>query len=255
VALIPLIRRWLSPGGSGEAGPVILPVEVQAEAWRAAKRKMRWPISDEEFGRVGGPPALGEGDLAQGFEGVCLFYGFGDDGRGNADPVLSGRLAWDYALGRRRPRPWQSPHVEFGRPDFFRLRPGAPPRPKGFYFAKVRVGRRHAGTTVARARRSFGRSGGLPVTGWGPEGFQFICVTHTHFQWLMDERKAPFMALADYEVAPHGFNDFFDAPHLFSGGGVLGLGLGNLEQAYRGLGIPTAVIVTTARQTGGREEA
>jgi hypothetical protein len=38
-------------------------------------------------------------------------------------------------------------------------------------------------------------------TGWGPEGFQFLAITHPHFADLINQRKIHFMALADYDVA------------------------------------------------------
>jgi hypothetical protein len=55
----------------------------------------------------------------------------------------------------------------------------------------------------------------------------------------MTERKIPFMALADYDVAPYGFNDFFDAPQVFCSNHVLGLGIGNVDRNYPLFGIPT----------------
>ncbi len=56
---------------------------------------------------------------------------------------------------------------------------------------------------------------------------------------MMEEKKIPFMALADYDVAPYGFNDFFDAAQIFFSNGVLGLGIGNLDRNYPLFGIPT----------------
>ncbi len=50
----------------------------------------------------------------------------------------------------------------------------------------------------------------------------------------MSERAVPFFALADYEVAPYGFNDFIDAPQPFSSNGILGLGIGNVDQHHEG---------------------
>ena len=47
------------------------------------------------------------------------------------------------------------------------------------------------------------------------------------------------MALADYDVAPHGFNDFYDAPQLFCSNHILGLGIGNVDRNYPLFGIPT----------------
>ncbi len=229
------LKNLLSAGKPRIAqGKVILPVEEQIRAWYTAYRKMAWGIKKEEFNRIEEPPSLTDDDLAQGFIGVSLFYGFGDDGSGHADSVLSGKIAWEYACRRKKGRVWQSPYINFDKPDAFRLRPGAPPRPRGFYFAKIQTGERFQRTTVSRVRRFFNS-----VTGWGPEGFQFLCITHPHFPDLMSERKTPFMALADYDVAPYGFNDFFDVPQLFSSNRILGLGIGNVDQDYPGFGIPT----------------
>jgi len=38
------------------------------------------------------------------------------------------------------------------------------------------------------------------------------------------------MALADYDVAPCGYNYFFDAPQLFFSNKKLGLGIGNVDR-------------------------
>ena len=56
---------------------------------------------------------------------------------------------------------------------------------------------------------------------------------------MMNERKIPFMAFADYDVAPYGFNDFFDAVQMFCGNSILGLGSGNIDRNYPLFGIPT----------------
>jgi hypothetical protein len=47
------------------------------------------------------------------------------------------------------------------------------------------------------------------------------------------------MALADYDVAPYGFNDFYDAPQIFCSNQILGLGIGNVDRNYPLFGIPT----------------
>ncbi|GMT46587.1 MAG: hypothetical protein IEMM0007_0153 [bacterium] len=85
----------------------ILLVEEQVRAWHIASRKMGWGIRKEEFHGIGIPPSLTDDDLAQGFSGVSLFYGFGDDGSGHADSVLSGKMAWDYACKRKKGKLWQ----------------------------------------------------------------------------------------------------------------------------------------------------
>jgi hypothetical protein len=213
--------------------PFRFPLEGQIRAWRRANKKMNWEIGEKEVQGIGPPPLLTDGDLEQGFIGIGLFYGFGDDGTGHADAVLSGKTAWDYARKRLKNKIWQSPYIDFDKPDSLRLRPGAPPRPKGFYFGKIMTAERFQGMTVSRARGHFGS-----VTGFGPEGLQLLCVTYTHIPDMMSERKTAFMILADYDVAPYGYNDFFDTLQIFSSNRILGLGIGNLEQNYPGFGIP-----------------
>ena len=88
--------------------------------------------------------------------------------------------------------------------------------------------------TVAKFRKDLKRD-----TGLGPEGVQFLTITHTYFQKLMFKRDIPFMALADFDVAPHGFNDFYDAPQLFCSNETLGLSIGNIDNHYPFFGIPT----------------
>jgi hypothetical protein len=212
----------------------ILPIEDQKDAWHRAQRKMKWRIPEEEFTGIGASYTLTEEDREQGFTGVALFRGFGGEGAGHADAVFSGKIAWEYACRRRRRNAWQSPYINFDKPDCFRLRPGAPPRPKGFYFAKIQLGERFQAIAVSYVRKYF-----ISFTGCGPEGLQFLCITHPHFSDLMSERKIPFMVLADYDVAPYGFNDFFDVPQLFSSKGILGLGVGNASRGYPGFGVPT----------------
>ncbi|CAB1080912.1 hypothetical protein D1AOALGA4SA_8580 [Olavius algarvensis Delta 1 endosymbiont] len=206
----------------------------QIEAWRHASCKMGWNIHQDEFDQqkiMSSTTNFGED---QGFIGTALFYGFGDDGCGNSDAVLSGELAWNYGRKRRRGKTWQCEYIDFETPEDIRLRPGAPPRPRGFYYARLQPGKHLLNLTVSQLRQRLG-----PITGWGPEGFQFLTITHVHFADLMTERKIPFMALADYDVAPHGFNDFYDAPQIFCSNNILGLGIGNVDRNYPLFGIPT----------------
>jgi hypothetical protein len=214
----------------------ILLMDEQIKAWRWADQKMGWEIDFSDFDdpRVPALPPLTDSDRMGGFIGTVLFYGFGEDGQGNSDAVLSGKLAWDYACKDRKGKTWQCEYVDFSRPQDIRLRPDAAVRPKGFYFAKVNTGERFKAMTITQLRKK------LTIdTGWGPEGFQFLAITHPHFADLMNERKLPFMALADYDVAPYGYNDFFDAPQLFCSNNKLGLGIGNVDRNYPLFGIPT----------------
>jgi hypothetical protein len=237
MTLFSLFRRSSHKDKAKDLSHLILPVNKQIKSWQKAERKMKWGIQPEAFKCVEVPPALTENDRSQGFMGVALFYGFGDDGFGNADPVLSGKVAWEYARKYKRGRTWQCEYIDFSRSDDIRLRPGAPVRPKGFYFAKFQPGERFLSSTVSNVRKNLGKA-----TGCGPEGIQFLAITHKHFQRLMNEGKIPFMALADYDVAPYGFNDFFDAAHLFHSVDVFSLGIGHVDRNYPLFGIPTILL-------------
>jgi len=219
----------------------ILPAAAQIKSWRKAVRQMRWAIGDRELADSASVPlpALTDEERGQGFVGTALFYGFGDDGAGGSNPVLSGKLAWEFACRSRKGKTWQCEYIDFEKPADIRLRPEAPPRPKGFYFAKIQLGVKLQNTTVNQLRRSLDGD-----TGLGPEGFQLLAITHPHLADRMNARKTPFMALADYEVAPYGYNDFFDAPQLFCSNQILGLGIGNVDRNYPLFGIPTLRFVS-----------
>ena len=227
------LLRLLAPRKDESRGPFMIPVDEQIRAWRRANKKMNWEIGEKEFQGIGSPPLLTDGGPDQGFAGAAIFYGFGDDGTGHADAVLSGKTAWDYACRRLKHKAWQSPYIDFDKPDSLRLRPGAQPRPKGFYFGKIIAAERLQKMTVSQVRGYFDS-----VTGFGPEGLQLLCITHTHIAYMMSERKTPFMILADYDVAPYGYRDFFDTLQIFSSNRILGLGIGNIDQNYPGFGVP-----------------
>ena len=197
---------------------------------------MDWGIKDVEFAKLKTAlsPVLTDDDRDWGFNGITLFYGFGDDGLGNADSVLSGKLAWEYANKFGINKTWQCGYIDFCKPKDIRLRPGAPARPKGFYFAKIHLGHKYRMMTVSQVLRQLKAD-----TGCGPEVLQFLSITHFHLVELMNERKIPFMTLADYEVAPRGADDFFDAPQIFCSDNRLGLGIGNVKRNYPLFGIPT----------------
>lgn len=214
---------------------LLCPVSEQVAAWRKANRKMRWGISEKEFDSISEPPILRDTDISDGFSGAILSYGFGDDGQGNADAVMSGKLAWDYALRRRKPKTWQCEYIDFDHSEHFRLRPDAPLRPKGFYFSKLRRGERFQHVTVTAFRKQLASQD----SGCGPEGFQLLTITHPHWALLMHARQLMFVTLADYDVAPYGYGDFFDAPQMFCSNATLGLGIGHVDRVYPLFGIPT----------------
>ncbi|MEJ2657396.1 MAG: hypothetical protein P8012_09395 [Desulfobacterales bacterium] len=202
--------------------------------WQKASDKMGWDIREIEFRRIGPPPQITDKDRHDGYIDVILSYGFGDDGQDHADSILSGRLAWEYARKFKKGKTWQCEHIHFDRSDCFRLRPTAPPRPKSFYFSNIQTGERYQNLTMSQLLTRLDND-----TCFGPEGIQFLTITHPHFQDLMNERKIPFMAFGDYDVAPHGFSDFYDSLQMFCSQDILGLGIGNVDHNYPLFGIPT----------------
>jgi len=230
-----LRTRILYPGAKFiDQDDTILPVTRQIEFWYKSNRKMNWGIREEDFNRIEVPPQITDEDRLDGYIDILLSYGFGDDGRGNADSILSGKMAWEYARKYRKGRTWQCEYIHFDSPDYFRMRLKAPPRPKGFYFSKIQTGERYQNLKVSQLLTRLDKD-----TCFGPEGIQFLTITHAHFQNMMNERKFPFMALGDYDVAPHGFSDFYDSLQMFCSQDILGLGIGNIDHNYSQFGIPT----------------
>lgn len=214
---------------------LILPVSNQVRNWRKANRLRKWRIPREDFAQIASPPELSSDDFADGFRGILLSYGFGRDGKHAADAVLSGKLAWTHACRRWLTKTWQCRYIDFDRADSIRLRPSAPLRPRGFYFTRFKPGDRYISWKVSRFLKELKDAD----TGCGPEGIQLLTVTHPHISGLMNKRKIPFMAFSDYDVAPHGFNDFYDSVQMFCSNNTLGLGIGNVDQNYPLFGIPT----------------
>jgi len=210
-----------------------VPVAGQIKAWRRASRRMRWKIPGEAFEAIGPPPELSDGDHRDGFTHVILCHGFGDDGHGHADPIASAGRAWDYALKTRKRKTWQCEYIEFDTAEHVRLRPGAPARPRGFYFVRYNPGVKYRRSTVNQVRRALGAD-----TGCAFEGLQLLAVTHPHWLEEMNQRRMPFMALADFDVAPFGYGDFYDAPQLFCSNGVFGLGIGHVDRVYPLFAVP-----------------
>lgn len=220
--------------GPLDASDPILPAEIQIQNWYIINRKMKWNIDRREFIQIAPIPRLSAEDAKEGFIGCVLCFGFSSEKSGVDDSVISGKLAWEYAQKRRRGKTWQCQYADFNRPEDIRLRPGAPLRPRGFYWIKLNPGGEFRYMSVAQFRKSL-KPG---TTGCGPEGFQLLAITHPHMADLMNHRKLNFVALADYDIAPHGFNDFYDAPQLFCSNGILGLGVGNIDGPYPLFGIP-----------------
>lgn len=211
---------------------LFLPIKEQLRNWRRANRKMKWGIKEDEFKNI----EKNSFDLEFDDQHICgsvLSYGFGDDGCGNADAVLSGRMIWQYAVRKWKHRTWQCQYIEFRKQDYIRLYPQAPQRPKGFYHCTICIPKKVQQYTVAQFRKDSGKK-----TGLGPEGLQLLIITHPHLQQALNTRKLPCLSFADYDVAPYGHFDFYDAVQMFCSNNTLGLGIGNIDQNYPMFAIP-----------------
>ncbi len=206
----------------------------QIRAWRRAVRKMKWPIWPEEFNTIPRPPLSSPtADNRKAYTLDTLCYGFGDSTA--VDPLASGLEPWRFARKRWFQRTWQCRYIHFDRPDHIRLRPGAPMRPIGFYWARIHIPYGPVQTTVARFRKTLDGD----YTGCGPEGIQMLCITHPHLARLMNRGRLPFLAFADYDVAPYGHADYFDAIQMFCSVDTLGMGIGNVDRDYPKFAIPS----------------
>ncbi len=166
-----------------------------------------------------------------------LFFGFGDDGQGNADPLLTGHIFVTYLIGKYPHEQWR--FVDFYPPppdpmrfDFYRpkikMRDGAATRPKGFYVKQLLekdyeggVGTQHKASSPADVRK-------LSPWGWGPEGFEFLALEEAYVKLLLD-KKVPTFVLADYAVSPYGTPDFSSTILLGPSRGKLELGVTNVR--------------------------
>ena len=207
----------------------------QYEKWRALNEwlKKAFPkevISEQSFK-----------DAEQTLAGLSsqsrLFFGFGDDGQGNADPFLSGHLFVHY-LVQQYPCE-QSRFIDFYPPppdpmrfDFYRpkikMRDGAATRPKGFYLKQILekdylegIGAEHKNLSPADVRK-------LSPWGWGCEGFEFLALEAGYVSLLLAKKVSAFV-LSDYSVSPYGTSDFSSTMVLGQVRGKLELGVTNVR--------------------------
>jgi len=166
-----------------------------------------------------------------------LFYGFGDDGEGNADSFLSGHLFLTY-LTQKYPNE-RSPYVNFypsppdpAHFDFYRpktkLREGASVRPKGFYVKSLLPRDAEAGIGATYSEKSPADVRKLSSWGWGPEGFQFLAIHEGYVKRIL-EKQVPTFVLGDYAIAPYGGSEFYSAPLLGPCRGRLEIGATNVR--------------------------
>ncbi|MFH1947217.1 MAG: hypothetical protein ABIJ23_03625 [Candidatus Magasanikbacteria bacterium] len=206
---------------------MILPPDRQIAAWSRANRKFgRYKIPKYAFRAVEAlsVPNLTFADMAEGYVGGILCYGFGGKGK-VSDMVLSGKVPWEYIASQRAT--WKWSQVNFDDRRSLREFIGKhSERPVGFYWKLIQLGHAFQSKPVASARDL------IMSTDWGmgPEGIQFF-LTHPHYAEQMDGTTNPFMDLSDYEVSFDGVGVFSSAPCVSfnRGGGELELNSGNVS--------------------------
>jgi hypothetical protein len=168
-----------------------------------------------------------------------LFFGFGDDGNGNADPFLSGHLFVTYLVQKHPSEKWR--FIDFYpappdpmRFDFYRpkikMRDGAATRPKGFYLKEILekdylngIGTEHKNISPADVRK-------LSPWGWGHEGFQFLALEDAYVALILAKKVSAFV-LSDYSVSPYGAADFSSTMLVGHSRGKLEMGVTNVRDS------------------------
>ncbi|MBI3803328.1 MAG: hypothetical protein HY282_06150 [Nitrospirae bacterium] len=145
-----------------------------------------------------------------------IFYGFGDNGQGQADPFLTGNIFATYLTGKHHlersryidfyPTPPDPSRFDFYRPKI-KMRDGAAPRPKGFYIKELLPKDYEEGIGTTYKEQSPNEVRKQSPWGFGPEGFEFLAVEEVYLP-LLAEKKVPVYVLGDYSVSPYGEGDF-----------------------------------------------
>ncbi|WDT80597.1 MAG: hypothetical protein MPW14_02030 [Candidatus Manganitrophus sp.] len=157
--------------------------EKQLEKWRELndfikKQFAKDAIPDEAFKAIE-PKLKGLTSKSR------LFYGFGDNGQGQADPFLTGHIFATYLTGKYHldksrfvdfyPSPPDPLRFDFYRPKI-KMRDGAAPRPKGFYIKELLPKDYEEGLGASYKDQSPNDIRKMSPWGIGPEGFEFLAV-------------------------------------------------------------------------------
>ena len=196
--------------------------EVQIERWRQANQTGNFGIPEEAFASIPEMPELTEKDRQDGFIGVCLFYGFGNDNDEHANVLTSGELSWNYAKMVHK-KNWISDYIKF-KENWMRLCLEAWLRPKGFFWKKVHLGQNYQGKSVEDDRKLF------PVgdTGASFEALQLAGILIPEYIPQMNGKDKPFWDMPDYDVAPYGDDAFYKSAYLYVVGDEFKLGHGHV---------------------------
>ena len=153
-----------------------------------------------------------------------------------ADVVLTGQLAWEYACLCRKT--WKYDGVVFNPTRRMKLADRGLARPAGFYAMRLPKEDRSAGIGKRFQRMAVQSVRQTLIQDWGmaSEGLQIMAITHPHYPELMDGNKIPFIDLPGLAVDPDGVGSFIHAPCLRFHDGELGLYCFRVEGANPGYG-------------------
>ncbi len=212
---------------------ITLDLVAQLKKWRELNEWIKKHFSKDAIAEAS------FSDIAGKFEGQgprsLLFYGFGDNGAGQSDPLLTGHIFVTYLTGkypneRSRYVDFYPPPPDPARFDFYRpkvkMRDGAAARPKGFYIKEVLEKDYAEGIGATYAHLSPGDVRKLSPWGWGPEGFQFLAVEEGYVDLLIG-KKVTMFTLGDYAIAPYGESDYYSTVFLGTSRNKLEIGVTN----------------------------
>lgn len=204
--------------------PLIKGPEEQIEAWRKADEKGQLGISSVIPSNV---PVLTEQDLKDGFVGVGLFYGFGEEDD-CSDMILSAKVVWDYAREFGILSSAQERERDFDSDNRIKTHHEAHPRPQGFYWMKIGPGLAYHDIPVPVAREDILQRGDW---GMGPEGIQFLTITHPDYtEKIKGGFQIPYMGLAEFVIQGRGITPLVPLLGPYSGVGDGKLYLGGMQE-------------------------
>lgn len=167
----PPTQKW-----DGDVSKLILPPEKQVQAWERYihARGYHTGQNPELMKDVPEPPTLSEQDIADGYQGVCLFYGWPKRGDKGEDVNVANSALFGWEEINMRFAHHASRCVVF-KDGLLKLRAGAKKRPVGWFWRKINLMPRN------RKKRLYDITVGINESMLSFEWFQFAGITHTYF--------------------------------------------------------------------------
>ena len=164
----PTVHKW-----DGDVSKLILPPEKQVQVWEhhIKARGYHTGQQPEMLKKVPEPPTLSEQDIADGYQGVCLFYGWSRNGE-ELHVADSAEIGWEEITMRFAHH--ASRCIAFKK-DLLTLRAGAKQRPIGWFWRKINLTPRNQKQSLCDV--VVGANESMLSFEW----FQLIGITHTYF--------------------------------------------------------------------------